>query len=281
MGEEPTAKVMSDQVFPPGKSSMTLEKRGKKIPLMIYRPEGFADGPLILVLHGMNRNAGDYRDRAVILGERFKALVVAPEFDAAQFPEESYQRGGVIRDGKVAPADQWTFRFFAEIIEDVRVREGRKEMPCYLIGHSAGGQILTRMAAFQPGAVTRIIAANPGSLVFPTRELPFPYGFGQLPAELGGDEAIRRYLAAPLTLYLGTADTGQKNLDQGEQAMKQGATRIERGRACFAAARKLAAEKGWEFQWRIVEAEGIGHDSEKLFAHENAALALFGPPANP
>lgn len=263
--------------IPEGKSSFVFEKRGKTIPVMAYRPADFDAGPMILVLHGMDRNAGDYRDRAVPLGDRFNALIVAPEFDGTQFPAEAYQRGGVTRSGEVMPAEQWTFRFFAEIIDEVRRREGRADMPCHIIGHSAGGQILTRMAAFQPDGVARIIAANPGSLVFPTRDLPFQYGFGGLPEELGGDAAIRRYLAAPLTLFLGTADTGSNNLDQSENAMRQGATRIERGRSCYAAARELAAARGWKFNWRVVEAEGIGHSSGRLFAHESAGLAIFGP----
>lgn len=211
------ATTLAGDAFPEGKSSFVLEKHGKTIPVMTYRPADFDDGPLILVLHGMDRNAGDYRDRAVPLGDRFNALIVAPEFDGTQFPEEAYQLGGVKRAGKVMPAEQWTFRFFAEIITEVRRREGRAGMSCHIIGHSAGGQILTRMAAFQPGGVTRIIAANPGSLVFPTRDLPFHYGFGGLPGELGGDEAIRRYLAAPFTLFLGTADSGTKNLDQSKK----------------------------------------------------------------
>jgi poly(3-hydroxybutyrate) depolymerase len=275
------ADVAPDEPIATGKHSFVFESRGKTIPVFTYRPDGYDGGPLILVLHGMNRNASEYRDRAVAMGDRFKALIAAPEFDARQFPSEDYQRGGITRGGEVMPAEQWTFRFFAEIIEDIRRREGRPDMPCHIVGHSAGGQILTRMAAFQPdGPIIRIIAANPGSLVFPTRDLPFQYGFGGLPEELGGDEAIRRYLAAPLTLFLGTADTGTNNLDQSTTAMRQGPTRIARGRACFAAAKELAESRGWEFNWRIVETEGIGHNSGRLFAHENAGLAIFGPPAD-
>lgn len=61
-----------------------------------------------------------------------------------------------------------------------------------------------------------------------------------------------------------------------DNAKRQGATRIERGRACYAAARELAEARGWQFNWRLVEAVGVGHDSGRLFAHENAGLAIFG-----
>lgn len=102
------------------------------------------------------------------------------------------------------------------------------------------------MAAFLPGAPCRIVAANPGACLFPTRDLPFPYGFGGLPQNLCDDDAMRAYLAAPLTLYLGTGDTVQdKEFEKSPLAMKQGSTRLERGRACFEMARMLAAKKQW------------------------------------
>ena len=132
-------------------------------------------------------------------------------------------------------------------------------MPYFIIGHYAGGQILTRITAFMPGDAHRIIAANPGSLLFPTRDQSYPYGFGGLPSELSGDEQIQAYLAAPLTLYLGTADLLDKDLDLGEAAMHQGKTRLERGLACFAMAQTLAKQRGWPFHWHLVEAPNLGH----------------------
>jgi hypothetical protein len=123
----------------------------------------------------------------------------------------------------------------------------------------------------------RIVAANPGSLLFPTRDQDFGYGFGGLPSELSGDDVMRRYLAAPLTLYLGTDDIYPRpSFDDSPAGMKQGAHRLERGRNCFAAAEKLARERGWAFNWRKVETPGIGHDAAFMFAAKEAGDALFG-----
>ena len=156
----------------------------------------------------------------------------------------------------------------------VRQREGREEMPYYLLGHSAGGQILNRMAAFLPGDARRIVAANPGSLLFATREQNYPFGFGGLPPELGSDEQIKAYLAAPLTLYLGTADLLDKDLDQSSGASRQGGTRFERGHACFAMAQALAKERGWPFHWTLVEAPDMGHSARAMFT-KSRALEIF------
>jgi poly(3-hydroxybutyrate) depolymerase len=268
--------LVSAKALDPGASQFTLEARGRQLEVFTYRPAHYANGPLIVVLHGMNRNAEDYRNNAQPLAERFGALIVAPRFDLQQFPPEAYQRGGVLRDGQAQPVEEWTFAFIGDVVKAVRQRTNQPDLPYYLIGHSAGGQFLTRLAAFLPGEAIRIIAGNPGSLIFPTHDLPFQYGFGGLPESLGGEQALKNYLAAPLTLFLGTADIGSTHLDLTETAMRQGATRLERGRTCFELGRRLAEQKGWPFGWRLVEAEGVGHDAAALFAHPQAQTAIFG-----
>jgi poly(3-hydroxybutyrate) depolymerase len=266
----------AEVAFPSGSGKMEVTAGGQRIEVFTYRPSDYKDGPLILVFHGMLRNADTYRDNAKILGDRFHALIAAPRFETNRFPSEAYQRGGVTKKGAVQPREDWTYSLVPKIVDELRRRAGNPALPYYYIGHSAGGQFLVRMSAFLPTETRRMVAANPGAHIFPTRESAFPYGFGGLPDELGNDAALRRFLAQPLTLYLGTADVLSKDLDTKAEAMKQGATRIERGRNCFRSAQELAKEKGWPFNWRLVEADGIGHDSSKMFAHPNAGLALFG-----
>ena len=279
--QEPAA-----QPLPSGRGSFLFP--GAALQVFTYKPAAYKDGPLLVVFHGVGRDAGSYRDHAIPMAERFQAIVVAPLFDAPRFGRERYQRGGLFRDGRLQPADQWTFAQVAPLVAYVRMREGRPGLPAYLIGHSGGGQFLERMAAFLPGESCRIVAANPGTHLFPTRDLPFPYGFGGLPRNLGDDAALRAYLAAPLTLYLGTGDTVQdKDFATSPRAMEQGSTRLERGRACFEMARRLAAEKRWPFNWRKVEVQGVGHSAGKMFAQPEVADALFGaaparlPPPSP
>lgn len=268
--------------LPAGSSQFVFSAGERMIDVFTYRPANCSNGPLLVVIHGMNRDADKYRDNAVTLAERFNALVIAPRFDTNQFPSEAFQRGGITRRGSVQPPEKWTYALVPRLVEEVRQRESRRDMQYFLIGHSAGGQFLTRMAAFLPGDAARIVAGNPGSHLFPTRDLPFPYGFGGLPTELSDDNAIKRYLAAPLTLLLGDADTGSQNLDVTATAMKQGATRIERGRACFQLAEEMARAKGWAFNWKKIEVPGVGHNSARLFSHTNAlpafAVTLKPPP---
>ena len=261
-----------------GAHRLEFTHEGEVIEVFTYRPPTYRDGPLFVIFHGVARNAEDYRNFAITLAERFRALVVAPRFDKERFPLERYQRGGLVdKEGRVQPPERWTYAAVPRLVERIRADEGRPGLPYYLIGHSAGGQFLVRLAAFLPTEAGRIVAANPGSHLFPTRERDFGYGFGALPAELSSDEVLRRYLAAPLTLYLGTGDTlVEANLDQSPAAMLQGGNRLERGRACFAFAAELARARGWTFGWRKVETPGIGHDAAEMFAAAEVAAAIFG-----
>lgn len=264
---------------PAGPGVLQLDA-GVPVDVFTYRPPTWDKGPLILVFHGVQRNAEDYRNFAITLAERFQAVVAAPHFDRERFPYEAYQQGGLFADGALQPREEWTFILVPRLIAELRARLGDATRPVYIIGHSAGGQFVARLAALtgDQGAV-RLVAANPGSHLFPDRTAPYGYGFGQLPAELSGDDALQRYLAAPLTLYLGTADNdpAHPSMDRSEAALQQGPHRYARGLACFAAARALAAERGWEFNWRLVEAPGIAHDAAQMFAAEPAGDALFGP----
>src|SRR5206468_4037211 len=81
------------------------------------------------------------------------------------------------------------------------------------------------------------------------------------------DEALRRHLAQPLTIYLGTGDVIQDaNFPRGAEAMKQGDSRYRRGQNAFKAGQELAKQKGWPFHSTLVEAPAVPHDGPKMFA---------------
>jgi pimeloyl-ACP methyl ester carboxylesterase len=263
---------------PVGPSKLDLTIKGTPLEVFCYKPKSYRGERIIMVFHGTLRNAEEYRDHSVKMAERFGALVVAPKFDAERFPSIRYQRGGIMRpDGSAAPKDEWTYSYIPVLAQEVRRLEGKPKMPYYLVGHSAGGQFLVRLAGFFDSGAERIVAANPGSDLFPTRDMPFGYGFGKLPPELSSDDMIRRYLAQPLTFYLGSADCiPDEYFDDSKEAMAQGAGRYQRGIACYEAGKKLAAERGWPFNWRLVVAGAVGHDHEAMFNHPKSDLAFFG-----
>ncbi len=263
--------------FAAGKSEVEITVGDVPLKCFVYRPEPYKDGPLLFVFHGVLRNVSEYRDHAVGMGDRFGALVVAPLFDEARFPLAKYQHGGIVRDGMAVPKDERTGAMVPRLADAIRQREKRPDMPYYLIGHSGGGQFLFRLAAFVDTDASEIVASNSGTLIFPRKEAPFPYGYGKLPEELATDAELKRFAGQKLTLYIGDKDIERDEyLDVLAEADAQGPTRFARNQAAFAAWKKLAEEKGWPFRWRMVIAKGIEHDHEKMFADPLCKEALFG-----
>lgn len=269
--------VQTDAI-PTGDATLTVNLEGTRLKIFTYKPKSFDQGPMLLVFHGTNRKARDYRNDARGMARRFGALVVAPEFDRERFPNARYNRGGLLRDDNTtAPRSEWTWSLIPGLAEQLRTREGRPEMPYYLIGHSAGGQFVERLTAFMSTGASGAVVANAGVHLFPTRDLPFSFGFGDLPKPISDDDQIRHYLAQPLTIYLGTADTARDDgFYTSDVADRQGRNRLERGRNAFQVARTLAKENGWPFGWRLVEAVGVGHDHLAMFDNPQCEVALFG-----
>jgi pimeloyl-ACP methyl ester carboxylesterase len=260
--------------IPPGASEQTATIGGVPLQVFTYRPQGCAVSGVLLVFHGLGRNASGYRDDARPLADRLCMVVAAPLFDEKRFPTWRYQRGGIVHDGKVEPAESWTVGFVPGLVAWVRAAEQRPELPYALIGHSAGGQFLSRVAAFAPGAATRIVIANPSTWVLPSLEKPAPFGFGGVYAPPQDEAALRRYLAAPVTVLLGQEDTGSKNLAVGDEAEAQGGTRLARGQNAFRQAEAVAKAHGWPFNWRLAFVPGVGHSAGLMFCSAQALEAL-------
>jgi poly(3-hydroxybutyrate) depolymerase len=262
--------------FPQGNSVVEADFDGTALNLWAYRPENYVGDGLILVLHGASRAAESYRDNAREFARRYGRLVVVPEFDTARFPNRRYQMGGVFRaDGSLADPAERTYAFIPQIVDYIRQREASPELPWILLGYSAGGQFVARMAAFLDTDAERLVAMAPGSMMFPTRDLDYGLGFGGLPERYSSDERIRRYLALPITVAIGTADTEDGQLPGG-RAFEQGVHRYARNLRWFVTAMELAHDRGWEFNWRLVLHDDAGHPHRQMFDHPAIGNALFG-----
>lgn len=262
--------------IPLGDGYQVVKIRNSNLEIFTYKSAGYTNGPLLLVFHGVDRDADAYRDNARTIADRFGMAVAAPLFDKSRFPSALYQRGGIANQKALQPQDKWIGTLAVGLADQLRRDEGRPDMDYYMIGHSAGGQFLARLAPFVPHAAKRIVIANPSSWVFPTAKEAFPFGLGGATASLVNDDFLKRYLASPLTVYLGMTDTGDKNRDDSEDAAEQGATRYERGLNFFRAGEALAKEKNWALNWRLVEVPKVGHSSRRMFDAPQVKQALFG-----
>jgi len=262
--------------FPAGRSLSEATFEGATLQLYAYKASNYTGDGFILLLHGASRAAEAYRDNAAGMAARFGTMVVVPLFDGERFPSRLYQFGGVHReDGSLADADERTFAYIPKIVAHIRTREGAPALPYEILGFSAGAQFLSRMAIFMDTDAERLVVMSPGSVPFPTRDLEYGLGFGGLPEAFSGDANLRRYLALPITVVVGTRDTELAQLPTGE-AYAQGVHRYARALRWFTAAMELAHEREWAFNWRLVIHDGPGHSPPQMFNHEQIGNALYG-----
>ena len=267
------AGAASGQTIAPGRNEYRVELPGATLNVFTYRPADRPPQLVLIVLHGLSRDAGPYRDHARALADRIGALVVAPEFDAAHFSTNLYQRGGIAtKSGALVTPGRRTVDLIQPLIDWARTAMGQPSLPSVLIGHSAGAQFLSRVAAYARTDAMRIVIANPSTWVLPSTQDAAPYGFKGM---ADADAMLRAYLALPITVLLGQADTGANNLASEAEAVAQGRNRLERGRNTFEKARTIAQQHGWAFNWTLAEVPGVGHDSTKMFSSPQAA-ASFG-----
>ncbi|KAB0633276.1 hypothetical protein WT67_28115 [Burkholderia stagnalis] len=260
----------------PGAAAATAHVAGVDLPVFTYRPAQCAPSTLLVVFHGVQRNGAAYRDHAIPLAERLCAIVVAPQFDAARFPRDVYQYGGASAAHGLSRDPRQPRGLVAPLVGWARQASGIAAPSVVLLGHSAGAQFLDRVAAYGAPDVARIVIANPSTWVMPSVTDAAPFGFGGVGTARDADDALRAYLAQPITVLLGTADTGNRHLVRGRMADAQGPTRHARGLHAFQAARAAAESRGWAFGWRLVEVPGVGHDATRMFASPEALEAVQG-----
>ena len=148
----------------PGNGQQTIDIAGTRMTVFTYRPPNCSDPSLLLLFHGVARNARTYRDYARPLADRNCLLLVAPSRPTSA----TFQDGAIsaAASSRVAQSSRrrtgratWCRRW----PKWVRQQEGRP-LAYSLLGHSAGGQFLERLAAFVPTQAGRIVVANPGEL---------------------------------------------------------------------------------------------------------------------
>lgn len=233
-----------------------------------FRPASATrDAPILFVMHGVARGAHGYLAAWRDLAEARGWVLAAPKFDKAAFPgADGYQIG--------ASDDPSTGSHAAiePLFDALRGRLGLTRERYWMYGHSAGSQFAHRFL-FRTGGprLERAVCANAGWYFMPDPEAPFPYGLAGAGAAAASIEAA---LGRRLVVLLGEADLGRDgSLRQTAGAEAQGRNRLARGRAFFAAARRLAAARGVPFRWRLATAPGVGHSNAKMAPFAAEALA--------
>jgi poly(3-hydroxybutyrate) depolymerase len=274
---------MNDSI-PSGASSYKLADPrpgpARQIEVHLHKPLAFRpDMPILMVLHGRKRNGAEYRDYFTVQSKRRGFVVVAPEFPEPQYAHpHTYNYGEMVDErGLLLPRERWIFPVLGKVFEDARRRLGSTRERFFVFGHSAGAQLVHRMATFGwIDSIERAIAANAGSYTMPVRGEAFPFGLDDTRL---GDGEVRALFSRPLTIFLGDRDTdpNDEHLPREPAAMRQGPYRFARGQNYFETAKHEAERLGAPFAWRLAIAPGVAHSGEHMAPF--AAQRLFERPS--
>lgn len=260
----------------------------------------------LIVIHGAGRNAHQYFPSAMagaFLAEALDdTIVAAPRFAGAGSgnckdelaPGElgfacsgDDWRGG----GPAAGVDQVTsYDVLDALIAHFADRQRFPNLRhVVLMGHSAGGQILSRYAAASKaepaGVAVRYVISNPSSYLYLDATRPGPTagcpGFNEwkygLPKRTGyaasiPDETLKQNLVRRDVVYLlgGYDQTPQFGFDNSCEGMAQGPNRLARGLSYHA---YITGKFGAAH--RVVKVPDCGHNGRCMLVAEQARAVLF------
>lgn len=289
-----TSQVAADHVrIDAGSGSFAFPggtgREDKVITVFYHKPETFSSrSPVLIVLPGAGRNAWTYRDAWRKASEEHGVLVLSPSYSEEHYPDFwSYNLAGMIRDVRInqsatptvvfnlnADASSWIFADFDRLFSDVKEHLGLDAESYDLFGHSAGGQIVHRLALFHPNSrANRLVAANSGWYTVPTFNDVFPYGLAN---GVSTPEQIGAAFGNNLVILLGELDDENEvrgDLVRTPEVDVQGISRVQRGRYFYGAAVKTAETLGLPFNWKLEIVPGVGHDVQRM--SDAAAAYLY------
>ncbi|MEZ0471646.1 NAD(P)-dependent alcohol dehydrogenase [Luteimonas salinilitoris] len=265
-----------------------------------HKPRSFGShSPILIVLPGAGRNGDSYRDAWVDASEAHGVLILSPAYAEEAYDVAAYHMGGVIKNLELRDAQidesgqvyrlkdedilfevnrlsgQWLFHDFDRLFDSAVAAVGSERTGYDMFGHSAGGQILHRLAIFHPKSkANRLLASNAGFYTLPRLDVAPIFGIQGTGLT---EQGLKRSFRQKLVLFLGELD--DENETRGIHlhtplADRQGLGRRARGEYFYGESRKAAAALGTEFNWTIEVVPGVGHDQAAMA--KAAAGYLYG-----
>lgn len=265
---------------------------------------------LVITIHGVLRNASDYyagmMNAAKLQGVEDKTLIISPHFKSDEEPKmttELYWTKGNWKYGSVSSNVEENKKVSAYTVMDLlleRINQSRnfprlKEI--VLIGHSAGGQYVSRYSVtgkYHSIIPLHYIISNPSSYLYLSSQRPtsdpekyatpttencpdyddYAYGLKNrnfYSAQTPASQLVSRFLSRKVTLLLGESDTELEDLDTSCEANLQGKNRWERGNHYYNYIRHSFPNT----TLNKTTVPGVGHDSEKMYQSVEGRSLIF------
>ncbi len=278
-----------------GNFNFNSKRSGVSFPIIVFyhKPKGYnKDSKVLMVIPGGGRNAWVYRDSWVAISEKYNVLVITPYYPEKDYDYAAYNHAGLVSGiefknytvskhngrinkyhvsdegvtiGEPSPSNAWLFRDFDDIFDQVIHLADSNRQSYDIFGHSAGAQILHRMALFYTGSkAERIIASNSGAYTLANLESNYPFGVKGTQFQ---KNSFKKVFSQKVTLLVGENDN---NLEQRGTMLhtpfldKQGLGRLSRGKAFYKHLVSSAKKADSELNWGFCMVEGVGHDNRKM-----------------
>lgn len=228
-------------VIPPTQPARAAFHRLEGSPVrkyFLYAPKhATPSSPIVVLVHGISRNAAEHLFRFMPEADRIGAVLVAPLFLRETYGQ--YQQ--VIDPKRRTRADL----ALLDIIDDVARRTGTTTNRIHLFGFSGGAQFAHRFAMMHPQRVASAVCCAAGWYTFPLPEQPYPLGIATHPVA-GGSFDVAAFSRVPIHVVVGSRDVARDKSVRVSDALddQQGSTRLERARRWFSSLEKAAARVG-------------------------------------
>ena len=256
------------------------------------------ESKILIVIPGAGRNGDSYRDAWIEASEKYNVLILSPMYAEDDYSFTDYHLGGIIKDANIRACnefivdtnvavlyedkleynvsqhpEEWIFDDFDDLFEKVVVSTNSNQEHYDMFGHSAGGQILHRLAIFHPfSKANRIIAANSGFFTLPAADIDLPFGIQNTSIDI---ESLRASFENNLVVMVGELD----NEDEDGGTLLRSPTvdqhRLERGKYFYDYSKLVAKEIGVPFNWNLTLVPNVGHN-HRLMAAAAADLLYEG-----
>ncbi|MEW7291066.1 hypothetical protein [Aquimarina sp. 2304DJ70-9] len=251
-----------------------------------YRPES----RILIVVPGAGRNGDSYRNAWIEESEKYGVLILSLMYPEKEYDFGAYHLCGIMHDLDIKNSieyventnvanmdeskftfkinenqDEWIFNDFDRVF-DLTVQKLKSAQTTYdIFGHSAGGQILHRMAIFQKESKAKyIIAGNSGFYTLPSNDFILPFGVKNAPFHV---EHLPSIFKKKLIVMIGELDNATEKggtLLHSVSVDKQGLHRLERGTFFFKYSKTKAQEMGLDFNWELKIVPNTGHNHKKI-----------------
>lgn len=261
---QPVTAADASTLGPPAKFTVQLSTVHPDQQYYLYIPTSYDEvnpARLLVVMHGAGRRAEEYGSEFTRFADDYRYVILAPLFPKG----EGYQQLG-LGDSDWMRSDLRLLSLVDEIGTLYKVQTDTFD----LFGFSAGAQFSHRFMYVHPERLRTVTAAAPGTIALPDTRYRWPFGLSDIHKLIDRPHDMAKIRNVPAMLIVGKDDIEDDGLNESDEALRSGRTRLKRARLLHQAWLQAG------IQHRYVEFVGIGHDLDENIAGRTVRFLIAG-----